>query len=332
MQSKILDFGKLNRVSGDLKMSDLEEIRNRLEKLREFNKEQNKQSVTDDQLQEKLRRLKGLDSAAKPEPNYFVPVKFKSEVEATDELFKQLCDEVDVDNKFRGRYDAPNQSSVQEDDQLIANLSSLPSDEKFDANFSDNFVSRAYDRTDKENRNVISQEELEKELGLIKNKMREFNYEYKDFNKNASDQTNSKANTKKNNFDDQFDNVQIDSSDDEANYIDLVRKFVDEAKLETTDSRTEEDKPRGSSDDKAANKSASKLRELEDSKRDGLKEKGRPNDPEEEKLDFCYICSEDAALVCIDCDRERFCVQCFKEFHEDLEYRSHRYARFNPKK
>lgn len=318
-------------------MSDLDELRKRLDKLRDFNRQQNKQNVTDDQLQGKLRKLKGLDpsDAMKPEKNanYFVPPKFKSDVEATDDLLKQLSDEVAVDNKFRSRYDAFDQSPVPENDQLVSNLSNLSTDEKFDASFSNNFVSKSYDRTAGEHGKVMSQEELEKELGVIKNKMREFNYEYKDLskNKNPTGQSNSKKNSNLNKFsaNDPFSNVQSDSSDDEASYINLVRKFVDEVKLENdaTSSRTEEnDQRRGGSSKE--NKRPSDGRSNESKKEDD-----QPNDdPEEEKLDFCYICSEDAALICLDCDRERFCLQCFKEFHEDPDYRSHRYARFNARK
>lgn len=303
-------------------MSDLDDLRKRLDKLREFNQQQNQRNVTDDQLQEKLRKLKGLDVSddAKKNTSYLVPPKYKSDVESADDLLKQLSDEVAVDNKFRGRYDTFEQSSsAQNDDHFLANLSNLSTDEN--ADLSRNFVSKSYDRAG-EHGKVMSQEELEKELGAIKSKMREFNYEYKDVSKSKNAGQASKKSGKPNK-NDPFGMPESDSSEDETSYIDLVRKFVDEVKLENDTT--------GAQDDLRADRSSDENRSKA-SKSEADRPSGLNDEPEEEKLDFCYICSEDAKLVCIDCDRERFCVQCFKEFHEDIEYRSHRYAKFNPRK
>lgn len=49
-----------------------------------------------------------------------------------------------------------------------------------------------------------------------------------------------------------------------------------------------------------------------------------------EKFDFCYICNEDAILECVDCD-DRFCLNCFKEFHQDPDYKYHKYKKFQKK-
>ncbi|XP_055385137.1 abscission/NoCut checkpoint regulator [Condylostylus longicornis] len=43
-----------------------------------------------------------------------------------------------------------------------------------------------------------------------------------------------------------------------------------------------------------------------------------------EELPFCVICNEDAVIRCLDCDNDIYCKNCFKEIHNDEEYRSHK--------
>lgn len=44
---------------------------------------------------------------------------------------------------------------------------------------------------------------------------------------------------------------------------------------------------------------------------------------ETEELPWCTICNEDAIVRCKGCDGELFCRTCFKEVHDDEEYRNH---------
>lgn len=295
-------------------MSDLDEIRKRLDSLRAFNQSTAKQNVTDGDLQERLRRLKGLsDGDPKEETaNYFLPSKFRTDVEQSDDLLRQLCDEVQVDNKIANR----NKTA---DEELFSKLSDLkrgstndPSSD--DANsFNDNFVSKSFDRTNKDNNTVISDEELSRELGLLKNKMREFNYEFKDLSsapsKHSSTKRSSGSQSNKQNPQSNMMHLNLDnrlesssSEDEETKYVGIVKRFVDEVKLEQSTGHTDQ-----ADDDQADQQEA------------------------DDRLDFCYICSEDATIECKDCE-DRFCLNCFKEFHQDPEYRRHRYLRFNPKK
>lgn len=51
---------------------------------------------------------------------------------------------------------------------------------------------------------------------------------------------------------------------------------------------------------------------------------GLPKPSEEtEELPWCTICNEDAIVRCKGCDGELFCRTCFKEIHDDEEYRNH---------
>lgn len=42
-----------------------------------------------------------------------------------------------------------------------------------------------------------------------------------------------------------------------------------------------------------------------------------------DELPFCEICNEDATLRCLECEN-LFCASCYKEFHYEEDYRTHR--------
>lgn len=42
-----------------------------------------------------------------------------------------------------------------------------------------------------------------------------------------------------------------------------------------------------------------------------------------EELPFCEICNEDASLRCLECEN-LFCASCFKEFHDEEDYKTHK--------
>lgn len=42
-----------------------------------------------------------------------------------------------------------------------------------------------------------------------------------------------------------------------------------------------------------------------------------------EELPFCEICNEDASIRCLDCENI-FCRNCFKEFHDEVDYKTHK--------
>jgi abscission/NoCut checkpoint regulator len=48
-----------------------------------------------------------------------------------------------------------------------------------------------------------------------------------------------------------------------------------------------------------------------------------PPTADTEELPWCTICNEDATIRCVGCDGELFCARCFKEIHDDEEYRAH---------
>lgn len=48
-----------------------------------------------------------------------------------------------------------------------------------------------------------------------------------------------------------------------------------------------------------------------------------PKDYDLEELPWCTICNEDAKIRCVDCDGELYCKACFREIHDDEDYRRH---------
>lgn len=42
-----------------------------------------------------------------------------------------------------------------------------------------------------------------------------------------------------------------------------------------------------------------------------------------DELPFCEICNEDASLRCLECEN-LFCASCFREFHDEEDYKSHK--------
>lgn len=42
-----------------------------------------------------------------------------------------------------------------------------------------------------------------------------------------------------------------------------------------------------------------------------------------EELPFCEICNEDASLRCLECEN-LFCSRCFREFHDEEDYKTHK--------
>lgn len=163
-------------------MSDFDDLRNRLNKLREFNK---KEKITDEELEEKLRKLKGLnvtDGASKPLPSYYVPPKFKSDSEEADYLLKQLTDEVDVDNKFNDK--------ETETDDLFSRLKNLKEDGSKDLNDDPKSVLNDLSKSQ------LNPEEFGKELDYIKNRMKDLNYDYKNVSKSKDKSKNKSTNDK----------------------------------------------------------------------------------------------------------------------------------------
>ncbi|XP_055617426.1 abscission/NoCut checkpoint regulator [Toxorhynchites rutilus septentrionalis] len=48
-----------------------------------------------------------------------------------------------------------------------------------------------------------------------------------------------------------------------------------------------------------------------------------PNVADLQELPWCTICNEDAVVRCIGCDGDLYCRSCYKEYHDDEEYRKH---------
>ncbi|XP_059611564.1 abscission/NoCut checkpoint regulator [Phlebotomus argentipes] len=57
-----------------------------------------------------------------------------------------------------------------------------------------------------------------------------------------------------------------------------------------------------------------------------------PPSGDTEELPWCTVCNEDASIRCLGCDGELFCRECFKDIHDDEEYRAHRTKPYHGKK
>lgn len=83
------------------------------------------------------------------------------------------------------------------------------------------------------------------------------------------------------------------------NVENIVKRYMDEAKLPEAEKLTEEEQ------EFVRNADGKSIKDLEE-------------------LPWCSICNEDATIRCLGCEGDLFCRSCFNEFHaNDEEYREH---------
>lgn len=93
-----------------------------------------------------------------------------------------------------------------------------------------------------------------------------------------------------------------ESPDDERDTDRIIQQCLDEAKLDDLMNELEVD-PSNPKFGKISNESDAKPKDMDE-------------------LPFCEICNEDAVLRCMECEN-LFCRRCFREFHDDEEYKEH---------
>lgn len=95
--------------------------------------------------------------------------------------------------------------------------------------------------------------------------------------------------------------------DDETRVQKVVKRYLDEATLPEVDQLTEEEQEF--------------VRNADGKGKEDL-----------EELPWCTICNEDAVVRCLGCDGDLFCRGCFKECHDDEDYRAHQTKPYENKK
>lgn len=98
--------------------------------------------------------------------------------------------------------------------------------------------------------------------------------------------------------DNELHRTEMNDEDDETKVRNVVNRYLEEATLPEVDQLTEEEQEFVR---KADGKTSKDL----------------------EELPWCTICNEDAVVRCLGCDGDLFCRTCFKECHDDEEYREH---------
>lgn len=183
-----------------------------------------------------------------------------------------------------------------------------------------------------DNKNLPTDEDISTRLADLKGTPQK-NYNYSDL------LVSKDHRTEKEKIDDllkQFvDETAIDSnaSRPSSNPIDEIEKRL--AALRGTEYKRNDTTPSDNEnevedDDEAASKIVNRFLEevnlpnvpVDEHEREFFASLPKPSEATEE-LPWCTICNEDALIRCKGCDGELFCKTCFKEVHDDEEYKNH---------
>ncbi|XP_060606895.1 abscission/NoCut checkpoint regulator-like isoform X2 [Ruditapes philippinarum] len=325
------------------------EIQERLEKLRKDKTPQEIEAskVTAQDLENRLAQVKGMDPSrysSSNKPVYHAPDR-RTQQEQMNDLLDEISSEVVLDSRLPdpvqeissrlAKLKQPDKPNNVQGDENNLNKPSLRDSQSFSHNIStsgqqtpdkkgvqvtkeehspatvDNAnkevspedVSRILNEAAKELeqdaqkalRDVQEDKEIMKRLQEIKQKRKE---SASDINKDENDTVSGSENEE--------DDILAQS---------IIHQAIEENKLDEAAARDGHDTSKVSKD---TEKTAKKIINTEE----------EWYDPDE--LPYCCICTEDATLRCLGCDKDLYCQQCFKEGHKELGLTDHVTLKYTP--
>ncbi|XP_033123085.1 abscission/NoCut checkpoint regulator-like [Anneissia japonica] len=278
----------------------------RLNKLKEDRKKQQGKIPSTEEMEERLRVLRGLSkpsdnpSVSQASKPYFPPDKRNME-----EQFQDLMDEMSAEVELEG-------SSEKKDGNIVTNPGARTSNNEgnlFDnsKDFQDDVKNLMKEGSGKaaDNDNDLQEDvkrllkESEEELKRAKQQ------EEEDANLAAKLASIQGLDPEKARMDFKSKGVFHDTSSDEDEELatkQLLQQLAEEQRLN--------EKVKASGNEDILNQAEQSIKEKEPPT------KGYVVDPDE--LPWCCICNEDAALRCLGCEGDLYCKRCFKEGHDEF--------------
>lgn len=328
------------------------DIAMRLERLQEDRKKKEKPALPQSEIEERLRKLQGLQPSSETTQQTVLPRPEKTMEEQYDDLLDQMTEEVALDARLEGNDVTTNDSAAARSASSGSQPSQpgpwadplLPSEEdlkqltedakKLMGESSSNTEQPSGDNDQRPSGGRDRDEEDEREarrLAEEANRMMEAARAELQLDEEATKRGAEKdadiagrlAHLQGVQPVESTGNLQLndDSDEDEEKASQrLIQQLLEEDKLDDRVAADGFQVPTGTKlQPKLTTNTISEKPHMDDLKHDPP----RPQtDPDE--LAWCCICNEDAVLRCVDCDNDLYCKRCFREGHRDFGIESHK--------
>ncbi|XP_071484867.1 abscission/NoCut checkpoint regulator-like [Diadema antillarum] len=339
------------------------EIAMRLEKLQEDRKKKERPGASESEIEERLRKLKGLPPASQTGQQRVLPQAAKTMEEQYDDLLDQMAEEAALDAKLEGREipqpgpmassHAPNPGhSHLSQDPLIPSqeeLQQLSEDAKKllgghpdnsepwsqPANGDDEARGGGGGGGEKRDPEEDAKRLAEEAKKLMEEAKMEIAQEEESAKKDAaiSDrlaQLQQRDPSSNKSSEASYDVGLMDDEDEEQASQRLIKQLLEESKLDDNVAADGFDVPTRKPKDSNKSSQNTTVSHLPESKMvDSDPDRSQPA-ADLDELPWCCICNEDATLRCLDCDGDLYCKRCFREGHRDYGIESHEVKAFKP--